>query len=376
MKSIRAVSIPLMPILAGCASAQVSFTTIGNLPGGIHTSQTSGLSSSDGSVVTGLSSSSNGLLAFRWSPDSGIEALPPLRGTQDYQGAGVSPNGTFISGIHGIPNQQGHNGFVWSEQTGMISVESLPGGRGMTRLGSITDEGLVVGQSDFDFTSTGVPLFRAIRWTPQGGLEAMPLPDPTDLEYQSRSLFVLDDGRIFGQSNSGTWLYSDTEGFEMLPVGSYMRRISSSGDFMMGTKLDLSSLIPHRAMYWTPDTGEVPLAPHGDDYASEALFMSDDGSIIIGRGSLGWLIWSDQGEPILFADFIADLGVDLGGWGINSLTGISANGSTIFGNAGRTIGNETMIEGFALTIPSPGAGAVFFATLGLISVRRQLRDCR
>ena len=210
MNPVRSIPIFLIPFLALSASAQVSFTTIGDLPGGLHTSHTSGLSSSDGSVVTGLSSSSNGLLAFRWSPNSGIEALPPLPGTQDYQGAGVSPNGTFISGIHGIPNHIGHNGFVWSEQTGMISVESLPGGRGITRLGYITDEGLVVGQSDVGFTPTGVPLYRAIRWTPQGGLESLPLPDPSDDEYHSSSLFVLDDGRIFGQSNSGTWLYSDT----------------------------------------------------------------------------------------------------------------------------------------------------------------------
>ena len=350
------------------AVAQASFVTIGDLPGGSHTSQTRS-TSADGSVVSGLSSASNATLAFRWTRATGISALPQLPGTTNYQGGAVSPDGTFISGIHGIPNQQAQLGFVWSNQTGMMSVGSLPGGRDITNISFVTNEGLAVGQSDFDFTSTGAPLYRAIRWTPQGGLETLPLPEPTDLQFQSRALSVLDDGRIYGVSNSGNWLYSESSGFEILPVGSYMRRINSSGDFLIGTMLDFSTQIPHRAKYWTPDTGEVSLAPYGDDYASEALYMSDDGSTIIGRGTLGWQVWVDQDAPVLFDDFIASNGVDLGDWQISFIHGISADGLTIHGTATNISGLGVLTEGFVITIPSPASA--FPLTLALFATRRK-----
>jgi len=363
MKAIALV----IALTTSSAAAQSTFVTIGDLPGGFHTSHTSGISA-DGRVLTGLSSSSSGLLAYRWTADTGITALPTLPGTQGYQGGAVSPNGTYISGAHGVINLSAYYGFVWSEQTGMVSVGSLPGGRDVTRLGYITDDGVVVGMSDFDLTSTGVSLFRATKWTPQGGLEAIPLPDPTDLQHQSSALFVLDDGRVFGSSNSGRWLYSEDSGFEMIPVGSYMRRISRSGDFMIGTMLDSTSPIPHRARYWTPDTGEVSLAPYGDDYASEALYMSDDGSIIIGRGTLGWQVWLDQGAPILFEDLIANYGIELGDWRIESINGISEDGRTIFGNAINLSSGEVLIEGFLIKIPAPMTIAPFVA-LGLVATR-------
>ncbi len=347
-------------------AAQASFVTIGDLPGGFHTSYARGVSS-DGSVVTGLSYATGGALAFRWDQESGMEALPVLPGTAGYQGGTVSPNGKYITGTHGFPSQQGQNGFVWSEETGTVSIGSLPGGRNMSSLGGITDEGVSVGWSDFDLTPTGYSLYRAVKWTPQGGLEELPLPSPTDIQYQSWASYILDDGRIFGSSNSGKWLYSEKTGFEMLPVSSYMNTINPSGDFMIGTMLDSTSPIPHRARYWTPDTGEVPLAPYGDDYASRALFMSDDGSIIIGQGTQGWQVWLDQGSPVLFDDFVAGLGVDLDGWNMNFVYGISGDGSKIYGSAIGSTGNN--IEGFVLSIPAPSSASVLVP--GVLAFRRK-----
>ncbi len=362
MKAIALVIV----LTTSCAAAQPSFVTIGDLPGGFHTSYARGVSS-DGSVVTGLSYATGGSLAFRWDEESGMEALPVVPGTAGYQGGTVSPNGKFITGTHGFPSQQGQNGFVWSEETGTISIGSLPGGRNMSILGHITNDGLGVGRSDFDLTPRGYPIYRAVKWTLKGGLEALPLPEPTDLQFSSAAGRVLDDGRIFGISNSGKWFYSEDSGFEMLPVSSYMNTINPSGDFMIGTMLDSTSPIPHRARYWTPDTGEVPLTPYGDDYASEALFMSDDGSVIIGRGTQGWQVWLDQGSPVLFDDFVAGLGVDLDGWNMNFVYGISGDGSKIYGSAIDSTGNN--IEGFVLTIPAPASVSVLVP--GVLAFRRR-----
>lgn len=364
---MKAITLAI-PLFISHAAAQPSFVTIGDLPGGYHNSHAIGVSS-DGSVVTGFSYATGGMLAFRWTQESGMEALPVLPGTGGYQGGPVSPNGKFITGTHVIQGQKGQNGFVWSEETGTVSIGSLPGGRNMSILGHITDDGLGVGRSDFDLTPTGYPLYRAVKWTAQSGLEALPLPEPTDLQYQSSAGRVLNDGRIFGVSNSGKWFYSEESGFEMLPVSRYMNTINSSGDFIIGTMLDSTSPIPHRARYWTPDTGEVPLAPYGDDYASEALFLSDDGSVIIGRGTQGWQVWLDQGAPVLVEELVANLGVDLDGWYIDFIYGISGDGSKIYGTAINNTGKNLMIEGFVLTIPAPASASVL--ALGVLAFTRK-----
>ena len=78
-------------------------------------------------------------------------------------------------------------------------------------------------------------------------------------------------------------------------------------------------------------------------------------------------MWIDQGSPVLFDDFVADIGVDLDGWYIDGIFGISGDGSKIYGSAIDNTGNN--IEGFVLTIPAPASASVL--ALGVLAFRRK-----
>ena len=157
----------------------------------------------------------------------------------------------------------------------------------------------------------------------------------------------------------------------MLPVGSYMNQINSTGDFMIGTNL-VNDPWPFRSTYWTPDTGEVQLEPLGSIASTSVIRMSEDGSVIVGEASnTGFIIWLDQGTPMLLTDYAESLGIDMSGWFIERVTSISADGTTIIGIGAKLEWSGTnRSEGFVLTIPTPGA-AVVLGISGLLACRRR-----
>jgi probable HAF family extracellular repeat protein len=86
-----------LSMMAVAASAQ-SFTGLGDLPGSIFNSQALGVSA-DGSVIVGLSVSSNGTEAFRWTSGGGMEGLGDLPGGNFVSHAqDVSDDGTVVVG--------------------------------------------------------------------------------------------------------------------------------------------------------------------------------------------------------------------------------------------------------------------------------------
>jgi uncharacterized membrane protein len=208
-----------------------------------------------------------------------------------------------------------------------------------------------------------------------GGIQALPLPHADDENFQSQALDILADGRIFGQSASGYWLYSIDNRFEYLPIGGGLWNINSDASFMLGTKSIVGDPFPLRATYWTPATGEIELAPYSPDQNYGAGFMSDDGSIIVGsQQDVGLLVWVDQGTPVLFEDYARSVGVDLDGWTIRSVTDISADGTTIVGTAYHEEwfgggGPPVRLEAFVMTIPPPATALAF--SLGLLAFTRK-----
>jgi len=346
------------------AAAQPSFVAVGDLPGGLPVSYAGG-TSADGSVVTGFSYSDQGVSAFRWTEAGGIQELPRSNGPGTYETGFVSPSGNYISGRY-----QGL-GAVWSEATGTVQVGDLPGGSDSSFVWAVNDQGTAVGQASYGFNSLGAPLFRATRWTASGGLEALPFPTATDEDIGSVAWSLLDDGRVFGQSASGAWLYSDSEGFEMLPGAEGMGESNSDGTFIVGQVLDptMTAGVP---AYWTRDGGLQYLPGLAFGQPGNPTGLSDDGSVIVGRRASDQVVWIDQGEPVLIRDYAESLGIDMTGWTILNVFDVSADGTTIIGGARHSswVGPGFRVEGFVLTIPAPGA-AVVFGFSGLLVQRRR-----
>jgi len=92
--------------------------------------------------------------------------------------------------------------------------------------------------------------------------------------------------------------------------------------------------------------------------------------VIVGRRSGDLVVWIDQGEPMLIKDYAESLGIDMTNWGITNVFDVSADGTTIVGAARHASWSGDRVEGFVLTIPTPGA-AVVLGVSGLFAGRRR-----
>lgn len=363
----QAMMLGLMMSLAGGGMSQPRFIPIGDVPGGLSLGFASAVSA-DGTFVTGqgrpLELTTD---PFRWSEADGLEVLPRLPDGSSYMTSDISPSGEYVVGRYTNSAASGALSYIWSPTEGMTSIGPLPGQDTPTRINAVSDAGVAVGTSSIGRTNTGVSLNRAVRWSDAGGLEMLPMPSPADESQQSNAFDVLADGRIFGESASGRWLYSDATGFEMFSPEGSLERINSDGTFLAGNDRD-GDIYDIRAAYWTEDTGRVFLDPfidNGERYGING--MSDDGSVIIGeQNTVGFLIWIDLGPPVRFEDYLESLNIDLEGRSILRLTGVSADGSTIIGVAGEPgVGSIA----FAVVIPAPSTAAL--APLALVAMRRR-----
>lgn len=246
----------------------------------------------------------------------------------------------------------------------MVSIGDLPGGRRDSYLTTITETGYGVGASSMSID--GGPAFgRAISWSPQGGMQLLPLPSPDDEGISSSARQLLPDGRIFGQSASGAWLYSETDGFEMLDGARHMNFASDDGSIFSGTSLATGT----NPGYWTRENGLQHLPLLGDHFFGNVLGMSADGSVIVGTSQGVPTVWVDQGEAIEFTDYAESFGLDMTGWSILSARQVSADGTTIVGTA-RHESWQGHVEGFVLTIPAPASAGVLGVVLVVFRRRR------
>ena len=355
------------------ATAQPSIVPIGVYPGAA-----SGIAigvSPDGRYVVG--DSAIGLagtdIPFIWSRESGRMDLEIPDTGAFYTGGTVSHDGRYATGLYVPDGGLGSAGWVWSQETGVIQLGSLPGGNMSTGVGFVghTTE-FAIGSSSVGYTATGQNLFRPVKWTFDGGLEELPLPTPTDANFTSSAGYVTTDGRIWIRAQSGNWLWSEQSGYEFVNEHEGLRYISSDGAFMAGIAADPvnASTVP---AYWTPENGLAILPMLYPENFGQVFGMSGDGSVIIGElyggprtNPIEQVIWINQGDPIRIEDYAANIGIDLTGWIILDVFDVSEDGSTIVGQAGY----NGLVQGFVLTIPAP-AGALPLAVLGLMVFNRR-----
>ena len=117
--------------------------TLGTLGG--DTSCAEGVSA-DGNVITGSSSNEMGaVLAFRWTSETGMVALPLLTGAVESAGFGVSANGNVIVGVSIFPDEN-FEATLWND-TGAVGLGTLPGQTVSSALNASMDGSVVVGHS-------------------------------------------------------------------------------------------------------------------------------------------------------------------------------------------------------------------------------------
>ncbi|HJS07049.1 MAG TPA: hypothetical protein VJ809_05290, partial [Pirellulales bacterium] len=141
MKNARKYLVAAVILALSCleAHAQMTFTPLGDLPGGVFHSAAFGVSA-DGSVVVGDSRSASGLEAFRWTSTGGMIGLGDLPGGSFESVAGdVSADGSVVVG--GGRSASGDQAFRWTSGGAMVGLGELPGGDSFSYAFGVSGDG-------------------------------------------------------------------------------------------------------------------------------------------------------------------------------------------------------------------------------------------
>jgi uncharacterized membrane protein len=274
--------------------------------------------------------------AFRWTPTDGLQAMGDLPGGIFYSNAfDITPDGSVIVGKGN--SFGGWEAFRWTAETGPVGLGYLPGGGLFSSAAGVSADGSVI------VGASRSPLGQeAFRWTADLGMQ--PLGFLPGGQGVSGAAAVSADGRVIvGSSNSGP------------------------GGFTA------------RAYRWTAEEGMVALPPLPDGV--NPIFaggVSGDGSIIVGDTTQsGPFIWDAvNGSRYLVDFFVKEHGLDLTGWTLVGVSGISADGLTFAGGGlfevspGQFLGQACVAH-----IPEPGTISLFSLGffLSMTNARRRPR---
>lgn len=329
------------------AIASVSFTGLGDLEGGDFFSNALGISA-DGSTVVGVSKTSTGLAAFRWSETTGIQALSGIPENTAVSGAtAVSADGSVIVGYMmrdlRLPGDNSTQAFRWTSE-GFETLPEVNNARSSsTAHGVSLDGNLVLGEISVEIEDNSQTL--AILWYPDSD-EIQSLPRDMDrcqiitgkllcLPYIAKAISS-DKNIVVGRGSLAPYFWELANETAMQlgnDVGDAVD-VSADGSVVVGT---IGSEEGSQGFWWKQGQGMTLLGDFpGEIFLSEATAVSADGSIVVGAGNtdLGTeaFIWSQENGLQLLKDVLAEAyQVSPTGWQLSAATGISADGLTITG---------------------------------------------
>ena len=117
--------------------------------------------------------------------------------------------------------------------------------------------------------------------------------------------------------------------------------ISANGEFVVG------GTNSNRDFFWSDTTSMLDLGngPSDDFPATETIAVSNDG-LVVGYGDDGPFIWDIENGRRPLTEELERHGIDLGGWQLNNVVDISADGRTLLGTALNPDAHEAWIATF------------------------------
>jgi probable HAF family extracellular repeat protein len=328
------------------AGSGPSFQNLGVLPGG-SSSLAMGISS-DGLVVVGTSSSSNGNNeAFRWTAAGGMVGLGDLPGG-DFRGQAnkASSNGSVIVGrsSSSVSAPGWSEAFRWTSAGGMVGLGGLPGQplRNSEALDVSGVGSVVVGTvQNTQFTPV-----RAFRWTTAGMVD---LGSFTGSSGTSRAWGVSANGVIVVGSSTSTLEPFFAEAFRWTSAGGMAtlsgypagyvptdaRAISSDGSTIVGDGFSTTTF-QREAFRWTEGEGVVRLGDlPGGEVLSFGWGVSANGAVVVGESWTGLgreaFVWTQASGMRNLKEVLVGYGLNLDGWTLRAAQGVSGDGRTIVG---------------------------------------------
>jgi probable HAF family extracellular repeat protein len=333
-----------------CGSCPSAFFALGDLAGGTTFSEPNALSN-NGLVVVGVSNSTNGVEAFRWTQTGGMVGLGDLTGGVFNSVAyGVSSNGSVVVGTG--RSDSGTEAFRWTSG-GMVGLGDLAGG-------SFKSEGWGLNAGDGSILvgpSTSANGAEAFIWTSGGGMVG--LGDLADGTFNSRAYATNSNGAIIvgrGTSANGVeafrWTAGGLQALGDLAGGSFASvalGISSQGSVIVGYGTTASGT---QAFRWTASGGMVALPLLAGTTTSFAQGTSADGAVVVGTatgaGNTPFVWTQSDNTSRSIATVLADAGVSLTGWTLETAVAISPDGKWVIGRGTNPTGDT---EGWLAQLP-------------------------
>lgn len=349
-------------LASASGAAGQSIRSIGLPPGG--SSSGANAVSANGSVVAANVDMAS---AYRWT-SSGLVGIGTLPGASAVSAEDISSDGSVIvGGVFFTTPEETVHAHRWTSGGGLLDLGVLSGGVASVASGVSGNGHIVTGQSfDADFNPT------AFRWTSAGGMQSLgTLPGGTTSEGRKVSR---DGGTIIGVAGTSggdrAFAWTQSGGMQSLGLLSPGDGVSSAWG-VSGDGSVIAGFSGTSAVIWTNgiarDIGKLPGAS-----SAIAFTVSDDGSLVGGYSFFGFnataTVWSEALGTVDLNTYLPTLGIDLTGWELDYTRDISADGTTIVGEG--VFNGES--RGWVVTIPAPGASALF-GLGGLIAARRRRR---
>ncbi len=328
-------------LAAACSTAGLSLgQSITNL--GVHATSGQPIRlaavSDDGAVGAGWVHDGVDLHAIRWTSAGGMQDLGVVAPALHSFATGISGDGAILVGDeHGGAN--GGGAFTWSSGGGMQPLGAALGWVTSYVTGVSGDGVTVVGHGQAANGS-----FYGYRWTSAGGMQLL---DPLNQFGDESPAAVNRDGSVVVGSYyyGGAFRWSSTLGMQGLgtfPGQLYAQAndVSDDGAVVVGSSGTWSTSTGWsylQAYRWTAGGGMQNLGLLPGGARSEALAVSGDGSIVVGMTldlSLTTpraFAWTQASGIVALDAYLAGLGVNLTGWDLGEVRGISADGQTMFG---------------------------------------------
>lgn len=237
----------------------------------------------DGSAIAGACYGDRDF-AFRWTARRGMQDIGMLPNAMyGASSAGISADGRKVTGTSSTESGDFH-AFLWTEGRDMLDLGTLPGGAYSFATAISGDGNSVVGisaASDGEF---------AFRWTVRRGMQALPSARPAEA---AGAFAVNTSGNVivgYSGATAAAWRGDVVQDLGPIPGGSFSVAYAVSGN------------------------GQV-IGGGGDDAAGD--FVAS--------------VWTSATGTVAASDYFTAQGIDLTGWQLLVVAGISIDGKTFVG---------------------------------------------
>lgn len=363
----RACGIAVAFALVSTSIGQVEFTLL-TPQDGVNT-VVSGMTP-DGTVVIGSRGSTQQSEAFRWSAQAGIQMLGHLPGVAFSYAQGVSADGSVVAGTAAVGAVE--RAWVWTAETGMEELPRLPEFQRWSAKRVSEDGRVILGAvSGPSVTSVMVLWVRSGAQAGAGDGGSWEIEFPQGFEDAVFPVAMSADATRFAMNWPGSgWHWQVGDGWTQLPIPSDCLtsdavNLSGDGSVIIGRAHDLCT--PGSAFRWRRQangcSGELQmLGALVPGKTTTPLAANRDGYVIVGAGemfdnplSIQAFVWTPRHGIRPLRPLIQEHGINLVGMSLKSANAVSENGSAVAG----TLQMGTVRYGWVVTGLQLGCRADF-----------------